>query len=302
MFKITYLMTGSVVLALGLSGCAKTPPSGQLQAARQAYQHATQAGAATIDPDSMHESREALRRAELFYDDDPQGEQERHYAYLATRKAQIAMAAVAEKMAERSAAQSRQQALEVARRDRDRARSEATYTSAELTQTKDQLSRAEQARADAEARLADAESKLRNAMAGIAEIAQVKARERDLVITLNGAVLFEFGKSELMAIAEDRLRTVAEAIKSQDENRKIIVEGHTDSIDTDAFNLQLSRARAEAVRAFLVSQGISADRITAVGKGESQPVATNDTPEGRANNRRVEIILRDNGAPAASEP
>lgn len=292
----------SVVLALGISGCSKTPPSGQLQAARQAYQQATQTGAATVDPDSMHQSREALRRAEFFYEEEPQSQEERHFAYVATRKAQIAMGATAEQMAQRAAGEAKQQTLDAARRDRDRAESDATYTSAELSQTKDQLKSAEQARAEAEARLADAEAKLRTAMAGIAEMAQVKARERDLVITLNGAVLFEFGKSKLMSIAEDRLRTVAEAIKSQDENRKIVIEGHTDAVGADAANEKLSKDRAESVRQFLISEGIPAERVTAVGKGEQQPVATNDTPEGRANNRRVEIVLRDNGSQATSPP
>jgi OOP family OmpA-OmpF porin len=71
-----------------------------------------------------------------------------------------------------------------------------------------------------------------------------------------------------------------------------VVEGHTDSNGNDASNQKLSQDRAESVRAYLVQRGVKSERITAVGKGESTPVATNDTTEGRANNRRVEIIVQ----------
>jgi len=70
-----------------------------------------------------------------------------------------------------------------------------------------------------------------------------------------------------------------------------VVEGYTDSVGSDAANQKLSKDRAEAVRVYLVSKGVPSDKITSVGKGKANPVASNDTPEGRANNRRVEIIV-----------
>jgi len=94
-----------------------------------------------------------------------------------------------------------------------------------------------------------------------------------------------------LPIAERQLAKVAEALKEQDESKTIVVEGHTDSRGSDAANLRLSQERAETVLLFLVGQGVDSQRIRAVGKGERNPIASNRTAEGRANNRRVEIIV-----------
>ena len=75
------------------------------------------------------------------------------------------------------------------------------------------------------------------------------------------------------------------------EKQKIVVEGYTDSNGNDDSNLRLSQSRAESVRSYLISKGVKAERIQAVGKGEASPIAPNDTAEGRANNRRVEIVV-----------
>src|SRR5690606_11347460 len=138
----------------------------------------------------------------------------------------------------------------------------------------------------------EAEKRLAAAMKSLEEIARVKEEQRGLVITLDGAVLFTTGKSTLLPIAETKLAKVAEVLQEQDDSKKIVVEGHTDSVGTEQNNLKLSQARADTVRTFLVSRGIKPERISAVGKGESQPIADNKTPEGRANNRRVEIVVQ----------
>jgi outer membrane protein OmpA-like peptidoglycan-associated protein len=75
---------------------------------------------------------------------------------------------------------------------------------------------------------------------------------------------------------------------------RLQVEGHTDSIGTDEYNRRLSEQRAEAVRDYLVAQGISSEAITSSGFGKSEPVASNDTPEGRQQNRRVELVVSGN--------
>jgi hypothetical protein len=69
------------------------------------------------------------------------------------------------------------------------------------------------------------------------------------------------------------------------------IEGHTDSVGSDGFNVRLSEQRADSVRDFLAEQGVSLSSITAQGFGKAEPVATNDTPEGRQRNRRVEIVV-----------
>jgi outer membrane protein OmpA-like peptidoglycan-associated protein len=137
-----------------------------------------------------------------------------------------------------------------------------------------------------------AEATARAALASLEQIAQVKEEARETIITLSGSVLFETDKSELLPIARERLSAVAEALKQQGEGNRFVVEGHTDSRGADQYNLTLSQQRADAVRAFLVSQGMEASQIQAVGRGEQEPVAENETPEGRANNRRVEIIVQ----------
>ena len=113
-----------------------------------------------------------------------------------------------------------------------------------------------------------------------------------MVITLNGSVLFTSAKWELLPAAQLKLNDVAKALTEQDPDSKMVVEGHTDSQGMAASNQELSQKRAQAVRDYLVSRGIAADRITAEGFGSTRGVAGNDTAEGRANNRRVEIVVK----------
>jgi OOP family OmpA-OmpF porin len=107
-------------------------------------------------------------------------------------------------------------------------------------------------------------------------------------VTLNADALFDFDKSVIKPAAKASLDSLAGKVKSL-TLEVIVAVGHTDSIGTDAYNQKLSIRRAEAVKKYLVSQGIEAKRIYVEGKGESQPVADNKTKEGRAKNRRVQI-------------
>ena len=118
-----------------------------------------------------------------------------------------------------------------------------------------------------------------------------------MVLTIPGSVLFATGKSSMMPGAQSKLNEVADALKGLD--RDIIVEGHTDSQGSEASNMTLSQTRANNVRDYLVAHGVPANRIRAEGEGEAKPVADNRTAEGRANNRRVEIIVVGEGS---SEP
>lgn len=107
-------------------------------------------------------------------------------------------------------------------------------------------------------------------------------------VTFAADAFFDFDKSVLKPEAKTKLDDMAAKLKSIDLE-VIIAVGHTDSVGTDAYNQKLSVRRADAVKAYLVSTGIDANRVYTEGKGEAQPVADNKTAEGRAKNRRVEI-------------
>ena len=105
-----------------------------------------------------------------------------------------------------------------------------------------------------------------------------------------GEAFFDFDKATLKPSAQ---QVLSEAIRTLRDNpdMRVVVEGHTDSVGSDAYNQKLSERRAGAVKAYLVRQGIAADHITTRGYGESKPIASNDTEEGRAKNRRAEVVV-----------
>ncbi|MBI1357570.1 MAG: OmpA family protein [Acidobacteria bacterium] len=103
-------------------------------------------------------------------------------------------------------------------------------------------------------------------------------------------LFFAFGSAEIRAESETRLAEIAAVLLNHPDWR-VSIEGHTDSIADDQLNLELSRKRAEAVRAALIARRVPAQQMSAKGFGESQPRDTNETPEGRARNRRVELAL-----------
>ena len=121
--------------------------------------------------------------------------------------------------------------------------------------------------------------------------AEVERRNDALVVNFAGGILFDTDSSSLSPGGYDRLRTLAETV-SQYPKQRLIIKGHTDSQGDDRYNQNLSEERADNVRSYLVSEGVSASRVTAIGFGSKMPVATNATAEGRQQNRRVEIEIR----------
>jgi OOP family OmpA-OmpF porin len=123
-----------------------------------------------------------------------------------------------------------------------------------------------------------------------APVQEVVAAPQDEVIVLSDKVLFDFNSSTLTPAANQVLADISKRL-TDSAIIGVLVKGHTDSVGSEAFNQQLSQRRADSVAAFLVSQGVAADKIKTEGFGESQPVADNATDEGRAQNRRVEILV-----------
>jgi len=117
-----------------------------------------------------------------------------------------------------------------------------------------------------------------------------KQTDRGLVFTLSD-VLFSTGKADLRPGAKANFDRLAQRL-NQEPQRKVLIEGHTDTTGTVAINEALSQRRADSVRQYLINAGVSSDRITSVGKGQDYPVASNNTAEGRQQNRRVEVILQ----------
>ena len=122
-------------------------------------------------------------------------------------------------------------------------------------------------------------------------LAELNARpsDRGLVITL-GDVLFDTAQASLKNGSSNHLDKLALFLNNYPE-RTAQIEGHTDEVGSDAANMLLSQRRADTVKAFLVAQGIAGSRLNASGKGEGVPLASNATAEGRAQNRRVEVII-----------
>jgi outer membrane protein OmpA-like peptidoglycan-associated protein len=234
----------------------------------------------------MQEAHDALQRAEREFKEEGKAQSTRDLAYIADRTATSA-AAIANTS---RAIHDRQMALADLEQAKNRF---AAMMRERLDKAKTQISEAE-ARAASERQARVEADKRIEGMLGQLEQKGVKTEKSDrgLVVTISGEVLFPSGKSTLLSTAQQRLDQVAEALKNAD-GRSIMIVGHTDSQGSEDVNNRLSEARASSVKKYLAQKGVPAERIQSQGMGESQPIASNDTPEGRANNRRVEIILQD---------
>lgn len=134
-------------------------------------------------------------------------------------------------------------------------------------------------------KLMDKNSKLMSQLSFL----EAKKTLRGVEFTLKD-MMFEFGKAELKAGAKDKLAKLAK-ILNEDKTRNILIEGHTDSVGSDAFNMKLSHNRGLSVKAYLISNNIDLSRLDSKGMGEKKPVAPNDTEAGRQQNRRVEVTI-----------
>jgi len=258
-----------------------------IMSAREAVQTAEDARLIALKRQDEARLAEQKRKA----DADAQGRQvaEAEARRLAAQKAEAETAAANAKNAQAAAEQARMAASKEADRlAQERAAAERARADAVTAQ---QAAQRDAAQARDLAAKADAD---RNALRGQLQqqlnvILETKQTARGLIVNMSD-VLFDVDKATLKPEAREKLAKVAGILETHPD-LKLQVEGHTDSTGSDEYNQKLSENRAISARDFLVSQGISSTEITAKGFGESVPVASNDTAEGRQKNRRVELVI-----------
>ena len=283
----------AVVAAVAI-GCATAPPV-ELINARTAYDRARLGPAAQLAPADLRKARLALDQAERALSGERNLAKTIDFAYIAERTAQIAEAHAQTSITEKKMATQAAGALTAARAQVVKAqRGEAQQaqqagverTAREAAEQKADAS--EQKAGVSEEKAVASEQRAQQANDALHKLS-AKADARGMVITLSGSVLFRPNGADLLPAALRRLDEVAAVLVAQDQN--VVIEGYTDSTGSPWSNVDLSRRRAEAVRSYLVSRGCPTDRIVARGMGPDRPVADNANGEGRANNRRVEIVI-----------
>ncbi|MFA9216766.1 MAG: OmpA family protein [Sphingomonadaceae bacterium] len=297
-------------IAVLLAACSTTPTTtSRLDQARADYLAAqTNPTVAANAPLEFKAATDALDKANTAAAKRDSLETIDQLAYLAKQKIAIAQEVSKTKNAEAAAAnaarQSDQMRLAERTQEANQARSSAEQARFNAEQAKAQAD-ASRAQADAARMQAEAASSAaatvtaRNA-ALEQQLAELNAKqtERGIIITFSD-VLFNVDRAELSA---DGMRTAQKLadLLAQNPQGVVLVEGFTDSTGSPAHNLELSQRRAEAVRAALLGMGVGRERIATKGYGESYPVAGNDSAGNRQLNRRVEIVLSQNGAPIAN--
>jgi outer membrane protein OmpA-like peptidoglycan-associated protein len=261
--------------AIVLAACASAPQrSEQLEQARAQIQTLSQDPLAQQAAGrDLEAARKSLQQAEIALQQKQPLATVDHLAYLARRHAEAGEARVSE-------AHSRQEVAR-AQEDRNKILMDARSREAQNAQAQSQ---------SAQAQSQSAQAQLASAQQQLADL-QAKKTDRGMVVTL-GDVLFDTGQATLKPGANLALNRLA-IFLSANPQTKIIVEGHTDSRGSDEYNEVLSERRARAVATELMSRGISTDQLQTLGRGKGYPVASNDTPEGRQHNRRVEIVFSD---------
>jgi outer membrane protein OmpA-like peptidoglycan-associated protein len=279
----------------------------ELYEAHNAYNIAVAAGAERYAPDILAKVKTDLKNAddldqnkhrdeklEITYARSAvQGAEDARIATLRKKEAERQQAQIeARQSAEAQAAQSQVQA-EQAALSAERARAAADREAAERARAEAQAANANAAAADSAAKAAAAQQSvvaLREKLrAQLNAVLATQETARGLVVTL-GDVLFDTGKSNLKENAKISLAKVS-VILQQYPDLKLQIEGYTDSVGGDEYNVKLSQDRANATQAFLVSNNVNPGSVTAVGYGKSHPVADNTSAAGKAQNRRVEMVV-----------
>jgi len=285
---------------VGLAACAASMPPQDLVNARSAYSRANNDGTTLrTNPRDMDAAKKQLDVAETSFREDGDTQGTRDQSYLALRRTEYAEV-IARTRTTDAATGATVDAMHADEKKTvagtaaalARSKNEVAAQDNAIASKNSQLAAGKVALNDEKGRRVEAEKRAAQAMADLAKFASVKQEPRGMVITLSGSVLFTSAKSELLPAAQLKLNEVANALIKEDPLSKIVVEGHTDSQGGVPYNQDLSQRRAQAVRDYLVSRGIAGDRVTSQGFGFSRSIADNNSAEGRANNRRVEIVVQ----------
>jgi outer membrane protein OmpA-like peptidoglycan-associated protein len=300
-----------------LAGCNSLPASNSLlDQARSDYSNAQASPQVTgLAAGELKQASDSLDKANNAWTKRENSALVDHLAYVAKQQVAIAQETASEKAAQLAVANASaerdrvrldartreadaaQRSAEYSRRQSEASQrtAEASQRSAEASQRQAETERlaANDAQLNAQAarqQTQDAEGRSRQLEAQLKEM-EAKKTDRGMVITL-GDVLFDTNQSQLKSGGMRNVQKLADFFK-QYPQRKVMIEGFTDSTGSDSRNQTLSDQRAYSVRTALVGMGIGTDRITSRGYGEAYPIAGNDTAAGRQLNRRVEIIVSD---------
>lgn len=280
------LITLSSAIVL-MTACASTPDNANLvEDVRSEYEQlSSRTDYNKHAPIALKDALEEIKKAEKLVEESASEKKIKRQAYLAELKLKYAQELVRKGEAQKTIADAESSRKDILLKART---NEAQMAQAKAALASSRANAMEQRAETAEQRASRLANKAQKLESEIDEIT-TKKTDRGLVLTLDN-ILFETGKAQLLQGSQRSISRVSEFLNNYPD-RNITIEGHTDSRGSDTLNQQLSKRRADAVRMALLEQGISSSRVAAKGLGEQYPVATNDTREGRLQNRRVDIII-----------
>ena len=265
----------------------------QTQARSEAERRAAEAEARALAERRAAEDRLAAQQADARAREAARLELE---SRLAAERAAAERDAAARTQAERDRAAAE---LEKTRAELEASRKAAEDAQRSAEAERQRLEAERKAQADREAELARLQAEQQKTQEELrktlSQLASVREEARGLIVTLPGSIYFDVDKSDVKPAMRARLTEIARALATVPQ-QKVLIEGHTDSDGTSEYNLQLSRLRSDSVRSVLVAGGVAPERVESQGYGETRPVATNNTSAGKAQNRRVELVLEGSAA------
>lgn len=292
------LTASLALLSIAAAGCGGLPDRvDSVERARESIDEISREPlAGRVAAEELVAARDALASADEAYDEREPLQLIEHRAYVAQRYADISRELVSEAQAREEVERGEAERNRIIAASREREAERAQLAAAEAARQLDVQARAADERARAAAAAEERAEGLQR------ELEQLEARDTDrgLVLTL-GDVLFDTGQSTLKPGAFTTIDRLAQFMRDYPE-RSVRIEGHTDSVGSDATNLALSERRAIAVRDALLARGVDAARTATAGYGEARPVASNDTDGGRQQNRRIEVVLSDEQGAFGPEP